>query len=88
VPIPTKIKIKDFLKALEVLSERKDLFYRITNKRGSGRRFDIFKDKDSKIPVGMFVIHEAKVLYSKDLEKVCHEFDITEDEFGEIVDGL
>lgn len=84
MPIQTKILFKSFLKALGSCAEEKNIYIKIVNKPGTGRRIELFKTDKDKIPFKMYAVHEAKYLYSEDLKKTCLNFSLTKEEFLKI----
>ena len=55
--------------------------YQIINKRGSGRRIELFKKKNDEIPCVFWVVHEDKYIWSGDLKKACFHLGINKKEF-------
>lgn len=88
VPIQTRILFKNFVKALEVCAEKKNIYIRIVSKPGTGRRIELFKDTKGESPFDMFVVHEARFLYSGDFKKACTVFGFTKQEFLKILDSV
>ncbi|MFZ3054690.1 MAG: hypothetical protein WA091_01790, partial [Minisyncoccales bacterium] len=53
-----QIKFKYFIKGLELIASKNFYNYNLIQKRGSGRRLELFKEKGDKIPCAMNVFHE------------------------------
>lgn len=87
-PTPTKIKWKDFLKAIERIADKNFGRYQIKPKSGSARRIDLFKNAQDNIPCAFFVVHEDKTVWSGDLKKACLELNCSKGEFMEVVNSL
>ena len=84
--IPTSIKYKNFIKAIRFLSVEKGVRLKVINKSGSKRSFRFFSSQE-EIP-DIFVVHEAKTIYTKDLKKFCDYFNLTKEEFIEFSNNL
>lgn len=85
MPKETQIKFKDFLKAVETYANNNFGKLNIIQKRGSGIRFELFNNENDNIPSEMWVVHEAKYVYTDDLKKACDKLGITKDEFEKIL---
>lgn len=77
MPVPTNIKFKDYLKAVKVIAEGKFDKISYIKKSGSGRRFELRRGNK----ITMWVIHEERYIYSKDLKKTLEKLNVTEKEF-------
>lgn len=85
MPIETKIKYNNFVKAVDKFLLSQGLSYNFERKSGSARRFEVFgvnKDRPEK----MWVVHENKKIYSDDLKKTCLNLGITIKEFEKYLD--
>ena len=87
-PIPTRIKWKDFIKAVERIAIKNFGNYKIFPKTGSARRIELFKNINDKIPCEICVVHEDSVVWSGDLKKVCSALKVSKEYFQKIVDSL
>jgi len=88
VPVQTNIEFSDFLKAIKIIASQKFKAISIINKPGSGRRIELFLRENDPFPKEMWVVHESKYVYSKDLKKACSHLGITVNQFEEIVHSL
>ena len=86
MPLQTRIKYKDFLKALRKIAEDKDIYCSIKSKSGSARRLEFFKSDSKGIPFSFVVVHEANVLYSEDFKKVLTALDMEASDFEDYLD--
>lgn len=48
----------------------------------------MFLKKEDKVPIKMWVVHEAKYIYSDDLKKTCANLGITKEEFTKIAESV
>jgi len=55
--------------------------YKITQKSGSGVRYEYFVSKDQKSPTEMWVMHEDKYVHKGDLKKACQKLGISPNDF-------
>ena len=80
MPVPTKIKFKNYLKAVEKIVSASKNFddYKYIKKSGSARRFEVYKNSEI---IEMWVVHEEKYIHSKDLKKTCEHLKVTKKEF-------
>lgn len=87
-PIPTKIKFKHFIKAVEIIAVRK--FKRVLYTKGSGsaRRFDLFIKESDSLPAKMWTAHEDKMVWSGDYKKACENLGVDKNEFQKVVNSL
>lgn len=83
--VPTKIKYKDYLKAVLEIARQKSWICSYVQKPGSARRFDLLHDGQ---PIDMWVVHEADVIYSQDLKKTCEALKVTKKQFESVVANL
>lgn len=81
----TKYKFKDFVRAIEKIAKDKGFHLLIENKKGSGRRFELWEfDKDDKPKLKDFwVNHEDKYIHLRDMKKCLTPLGITEGELKE-----
>lgn len=79
----TQIKFKDSLKAIAICTVRKFGKYKIIEKRGSGIRIELFKNKDDEKPCEMWTVHRDRYVWSKDLQKAYTKLSISKEEFLE-----
>lgn len=86
--IQTQIKFRTFVKAIEKCANRRFGKCVIISKRGSGRRIELFKKRTDKIPCEMWVVHEARYVYSDDLKKTYTKLGINKKAFLKIIDSL
>lgn len=84
MPKETNIKFKDFLKGVHKYLKENNVNFNYINKSGSARRFEIFENNPN-IPSKMWVIHEAKKIYSDDFKKTCNNLDISKDELEKYI---
>ena len=85
-------KLKTFIKAVEIISERKNKRLEIFNKKGSGIRFELFSLKESQ-PTNFWVIHtehnsSKNITSKKDYQKASYELAVTLDEFIEALEEI
>lgn len=83
MPIQTSIKWRDFVKTIEYFANLKFGKYFIIPKKGSARRIELFQGRSDTTPCEFLVIHQDKVVWSKDLEKTCAKLGVSEEEFIE-----
>ena len=87
-PIPTKIKFKHYVKAIEIIAQQKNQIVACTNGSGSARRFDLFLKETDKIPAKMWTAHEDKVVWTGDLKKACDNLGVNKKDFEKLAQSL
>lgn len=87
-PIPTKIKFNDFIKTIEIISQKKFSKYNIINQSGSARRIELFRNKEDNIPTNFWVVHEDKCVWSGDFKKACLNLGVDKKEFEKIAKSI
>jgi hypothetical protein len=85
VPKQTQIEFKDFLKAIVISAIRNFGKYRVIEKRGSGIRIELFKNKSDRTPCDMWTVHRDRYVWSKDLKKAYTKLGLTKEEFLDIM---
>jgi len=84
VAVPTKIKLKDFFKAVQLIAVEKGITANpYKGSRGSAVCFRFFK-KNEETPFYLFCYDEdlhSRVIYSDDLKKACKGLGINKKEF-------
>lgn len=81
-----QIKFKNFEKAVAKYLQRHFDKYHITEKRGSGIRYEIFSNSQSFIPLKMWVVHKDDYIHKGDLKKTCENLNISIDDFMKLVE--
>ncbi|MFH1183348.1 MAG: hypothetical protein V1690_03740 [Candidatus Moraniibacteriota bacterium] len=81
MPKKNQIRFKDFHKAIVRFMRSSFADYKITQKSGSGIRYEYFLSKNQKSPIEMWVMHEDKYVHKGDLKKTCQKLKISVDEF-------
>jgi len=89
-PIPTKFKFKDYEKAIYKIAENKQLILIKESKRGSGRRYEVFKiDGDGSRKLKSFwVVHENKQIYTRDMSKCLEPLGITKEYLLSVLEDI
>lgn len=87
MPKQTKYKYKDFLKTDELAAYLKYEKIIVSQKRGSGVRFEVFIKESDKEPHTFWVVHEDKFIYTKDLRKTCNHLQIEEKVFIKMIEN-
>jgi len=81
----TQIEFKDFLKAIVICAVKNFGKYKIIEKRGSGIRIELFRNKDDEKPIDMWTIHRDRYVWSKDLKKAYTKLGLTKEKFLETI---
>lgn len=84
----TQIEFKVFMKAIEKCANQRFGKHIITPKRGSARRIELFKQETDKIPCDIWVVHEDRYVYTKDLKKAYIKLGVSKKEFLDMVESL
>jgi hypothetical protein len=79
-----QIKFRDFDRALRKYIRNHFYDCKITQKPGSGIRYELFNKGDS-IPFKMWVIHEDEFVHKGDLQKTCDNLGIKIDDFIDLI---
>lgn len=82
----TQIEFKDFLKAIRICAVKKFGKYKIIEKRGSGTRIELFKNKDDEKPCDMWTVHRDRYVWSKDFKKAYTKLGVDKKEFLDVID--
>jgi hypothetical protein len=83
-------KLKTFIKAIEVIAGQKGLYLKMSTKKGSGIRFELFK-QNASVPENFWVIHTeheaAKRITSRqDYKKAAYVLNVELEYFVEILE--
>lgn len=87
-PIPTRIKFKHYIKAIEKIASQKYERFLYSYGSGSSRRFDLFLKKSDTIATKMWTAHEDKFVWSGDLKKACDALEFNKKDFQKLVDSF
>lgn len=86
--IPTKYKFKDYHRAVCKLANDKGLVVDITNKPGSGRRYEVFNFVNGNPTLkGFWVVHEDKYIWLRDMRKCLPVIGATEEELVAVLEA-
>jgi hypothetical protein len=86
VPKKNQIKFKEFHKAVVKLMGLNFADYKITQKSGSGIRYEYFANQNQGSPTKMWVMHQDKYVHKGDLKKACGKLKISVDDFIKFMD--
>lgn len=87
MPEQTQIEFKDFLKAIVICAIKNFGKYKILEKRGSGIRIELFKNKDDEQPSDMWTVHRDRYVWSRDLKKAYTKLRINKKDFLDVIDS-
>ena len=87
MPKQTQIEFRDFLKAIKICADKKFGNFNIIEKRGSGIRIELFKNKDDKSHCDMWTVHRDRYVWSKDFKKAYTKLGVNKKEFLDIINN-
>lgn len=85
MPKKNQIKWRIFQKVVRKQLKVKFAKYEITEKKGSGIRYEAFSSVAAKKPSEMWVVHRDEFVHKGDLKKTCDHLGITTDEFLDLI---